>query len=112
MEGLLALITIFDLEFKWNLLSKAGEQVAHVSHVFYLINLFISHAGYLACARCSSTGALVLIQPVATVNDGDQPLSPPRTERCSNCSGSGKVRYNDANWQFYGSCCCLICSVN
>ncbi|CAL9038415.1 unnamed protein product [Musa banksii] len=37
--------------------------------------------GYLACARCSSTGALVLIQPVATVNDGDQPLSPPRTER-------------------------------
>ncbi|URE30831.1 KH domain [Musa troglodytarum] len=47
--------------------------------------------GYLACARCSSTGALVLIQPVATVNDDDQPLSPPRTERCSNCSGSGKV---------------------
>nr|XP_010919771.1 protein ORANGE, chloroplastic [Elaeis guineensis] len=47
--------------------------------------------GYLACARCSSTGAIVLIEPVATVNGGDQPLSPPRTERCSNCSGSGKV---------------------
>ncbi|XP_059627814.1 protein ORANGE-GREEN, chloroplastic-like [Cornus florida] len=47
--------------------------------------------GYLACARCSSTGALVLIEPVATVNGGDQPLSSPKTERCSNCSGSGKV---------------------
>lgn len=47
--------------------------------------------GYLACARCSGTGALVLVEPVATFNGDDQPLSPPRTERCSNCSGSGKV---------------------
>ncbi|XP_027353738.1 protein ORANGE-GREEN, chloroplastic isoform X2 [Abrus precatorius] len=48
--------------------------------------------GYLACARCSSTGSLVLIEPVSTLNGGDhQPLSPPKTERCSNCSGSGKV---------------------
>ncbi|GLT39878.1 hypothetical protein SLA2020_140450 [Shorea laevis] len=47
--------------------------------------------GYLACARCSSTGALVLIEPVSTVNSGEQPLSAPKTERCSNCSGSGKV---------------------
>ncbi|RVW19971.1 Protein ORANGE-GREEN, chloroplastic [Vitis vinifera] len=47
--------------------------------------------GYLACARCSSTGALVLIEPVSTVNSGSQPLSPPKTERCSNCSGAGKV---------------------
>ncbi|CAL9067786.1 unnamed protein product [Musa banksii] len=47
--------------------------------------------GYLACARCSSTGTLVLTEPVATINGSDQPLSPPRTERCSNCSGSGKV---------------------
>ncbi|KAL5701870.1 hypothetical protein ACHQM5_027156 [Ranunculus cassubicifolius] len=47
--------------------------------------------GYLACARCSSTGTLVLTEPVATLNGGDQPLSPPRTERCSNCSGAGKV---------------------
>ncbi|KAI3458373.1 hypothetical protein Pfo_015036 [Paulownia fortunei] len=47
--------------------------------------------GYLACARCSSTGSLVLIEPVSTLNAGDQPLSPPKTERCSNCSGSGKV---------------------
>ncbi|GKV17490.1 hypothetical protein SLEP1_g27993 [Rubroshorea leprosula] len=47
--------------------------------------------GYLACARCSSTGALLLIEPVSTVNSGEQPLSAPKTERCSNCSGSGKV---------------------
>ncbi|KAG0474520.1 hypothetical protein HPP92_014206 [Vanilla planifolia] len=47
--------------------------------------------GYLACARCSGSGALVLVEPVATVNVGNQPLSAPRTERCSNCSGSGKV---------------------
>ncbi|XP_065871938.1 protein ORANGE, chloroplastic-like [Euphorbia lathyris] len=47
--------------------------------------------GYLACARCSSSGALVLIEPVSTVSGVDQPLSAPKTERCSNCSGSGKV---------------------
>ncbi|WCJ36405.1 Protein ORANGE chloroplastic [Euphorbia peplus] len=47
--------------------------------------------GYLACARCSSSGALVLIEPVSTLSGGDQPLSAPKTERCSNCSGAGKV---------------------
>ncbi|KAK8690600.1 hypothetical protein V6N13_074132 [Hibiscus sabdariffa] len=47
--------------------------------------------GYLACARCSNTGSLVLIEPVSTVHGGDRPLSIPKTERCSNCSGSGKV---------------------
>ncbi|XVF54858.1 hypothetical protein PTKIN_Ptkin05aG0214700 [Pterospermum kingtungense] len=47
--------------------------------------------GYLACARCSSMGSIVLTEPVSTVNSSEQPLSPPRTERCSNCSGSGKV---------------------
>ncbi|KAL8247891.1 hypothetical protein R6Q59_009107 [Mikania micrantha] len=47
--------------------------------------------GYLACARCASTGAIVLIEPVASANGGNQPLSPPKTERCSNCSGAGKV---------------------
>ncbi|RWW19855.1 hypothetical protein GW17_00016063 [Ensete ventricosum] len=57
----------------------------------YEVRINTDRLRYLACARCSSTGALVLIQPVATVNDGDQPLSPPQTERCSNCSGSGKV---------------------
>ncbi|PRQ59722.1 putative Heat shock protein DnaJ, cysteine-rich [Rosa chinensis] len=47
--------------------------------------------GYLACARCSSTGTLVLAEAVSTIDGGEQPLSLPKTERCSNCSGSGKV---------------------
>ncbi|XP_041018910.1 protein ORANGE, chloroplastic-like isoform X1 [Juglans microcarpa x Juglans regia] len=47
--------------------------------------------GYLSCARCLSSGALVLIEPISTTNGGDQPVSPSKTERCSNCSGSGKV---------------------
>lgn len=50
-------------------------------------------AGYLACARCSSTGALVLTEPISTASSGDRPLSVPKTERCSNCSGAGKVRH-------------------
>ncbi|KAI3835817.1 hypothetical protein MKX03_013413 [Papaver bracteatum] len=47
--------------------------------------------GYLACARCISSGSLVLVDPKATLDGNDQPLSPPTTERCSNCSGAGKV---------------------
>ncbi|MCL7033924.1 hypothetical protein MKW94_005943 [Papaver nudicaule] len=47
--------------------------------------------GYLACARCTSSGSLVLVNPIATLDGSDQPLSPPTTERCSNCSGAGKV---------------------
>lgn len=47
--------------------------------------------GYLACARCSSTGALVLTEPVSAIAGGNHSLSPPKTERCSNCSGAGKV---------------------
>ncbi|KAG9153333.1 hypothetical protein Leryth_018055 [Lithospermum erythrorhizon] len=46
--------------------------------------------GYLACARCSSTGS-VLIEPVSAVSGGYQLQSPSQTERCSNCSGAGKV---------------------
>ncbi|XP_028074473.1 protein ORANGE-GREEN, chloroplastic-like [Camellia sinensis] len=49
--------------------------------------------GYLTCARCSSSGVLVLVEPVSTVNGGDQHLATPKTERCSNCSGSGKVNH-------------------
>ncbi|XP_057860810.1 protein ORANGE, chloroplastic isoform X2 [Cryptomeria japonica] len=48
--------------------------------------------GYLACARCSSSGALVFVEPVATVNGSDRPLSPPIAERCPNCLGAGKNR--------------------
>ncbi|KFK27920.1 hypothetical protein AALP_AA8G447300 [Arabis alpina] len=47
--------------------------------------------GYLACARCSSTGALVLTEPVSPIVGGNHSLSPSKTERCSNCSGAGKV---------------------
>ncbi|EPS67190.1 hypothetical protein M569_07587, partial [Genlisea aurea] len=39
--------------------------------------------GYLACARCLSTGSNTIV----VVGDG----TPPKTQRCSNCSGSGKV---------------------
>ncbi|CAM8999296.1 unnamed protein product [Rhodiola kirilowii] len=49
------------------------------------------NAGYLACAKCSGSGSVVLIEPVSTFSGGDQPLLPPKTERCFNCSGSGKV---------------------
>ncbi|THG22320.1 hypothetical protein TEA_010003 [Camellia sinensis var. sinensis] len=41
----------------------------------------------------SLSGVLVLVEPVSTVNGGDQHLAPPKTERCSNCSGSGKGRH-------------------
>ncbi|CAH2043974.1 unnamed protein product [Thlaspi arvense] len=47
--------------------------------------------GYLACARCCSTGSLVLAEPVSTIAGGIHSRSPPKTERCSNCSGAGKV---------------------
>ena len=35
----------------------------------------------------------MLAEAVSTIDGGDQPLSPPKTERCSNCSGAGKVGY-------------------
>lgn len=61
----------------------------------------LSDAGYLACARCANTGAIVLIDPVASANGGNQPLSPPKTERCSNCSGAGKVSTEKKSWLFH-----------
>lgn len=54
-------------------------------------NFFLCNTGYLACARCSSTGALVVAEPVSAISGGNHSLSPPETERCSNCSGAGKV---------------------
>lgn len=47
--------------------------------------------GYLACARCFSTGFLVPAEQVSMLDGGDGTSSPPKTERCPNCSGSGKV---------------------
>ena len=64
-----------------------------IRFVCQLTSVFDTYAGYLACARCSSTGTLVLTEPVSTVDGGNQPLSLPKTERCSNCSGAGKVRH-------------------
>eukprot|EP00252_Welwitschia_mirabilis_P025440 TRINITY_DN7931_c0_g1_i1.p1 TRINITY_DN7931_c0_g1~~TRINITY_DN7931_c0_g1_i1.p1 ORF type:complete len:311 (-),score=58.93 TRINITY_DN7931_c0_g1_i1:306-1238(-) len=47
--------------------------------------------GYLACARCSSTGSLVLVDSLSTASGSEHPLLSPKTERCPNCSGAGKV---------------------
>lgn len=47
--------------------------------------------GYLACARCLNTGAVVVVDPIARVDDSDCPLQLPATERCPNCLGAGKV---------------------
>lgn len=47
--------------------------------------------GYLACARCHNTGAIVVVDPIARVDGSDRPLQLPTTERCPNCSGAGKV---------------------
>lgn len=71
--------------------SLVDEKTCYMFNLWCLTLCF--NSGYLACARCSSTGALVLIEPVATVSGGNQPLSEPKTERCPNCSGSGKVSH-------------------
>nr|ABH07406.1 OR-LDel [Brassica oleracea var. botrytis] len=47
--------------------------------------------GYLACARCSSTGSLIISEPVSAIAGGNHSVSTSKTERCSNCSGAGKV---------------------
>ncbi|CAN6854425.1 unnamed protein product [Brassica oleracea] len=48
--------------------------------------------GYLACARCSSTGSLIISEPVSAIAGGNHSVSTTsKTERCSNCSGAGKV---------------------
>ncbi|KAG6638095.1 protein ORANGE-LIKE, chloroplastic-like isoform X1 [Carya illinoinensis] len=47
--------------------------------------------GYLACARCSSSGVCLSINPLSVSSVSDSPLQVPTTERCPNCSGAGKV---------------------
>lgn len=47
--------------------------------------------GYLACGRCSSTGAIVVAEPIARVGDSNSPLQLPTTGKCPNCLGVGKV---------------------
>lgn len=47
--------------------------------------------GYLACARCSSSGVCLNIEPISVSSASDSPLRAPTTQRCLNCSGAGKV---------------------
>lgn len=47
--------------------------------------------GYLACARCSGSGSLIVAEPVASIGVDDRPLPAPTTQRCPNCSGAAKV---------------------
>lgn len=47
--------------------------------------------GYLACARCSGSGSIIVAEPVASVGVNDRPLPVPTTQRCPNCSGAAKV---------------------
>ncbi|PWA41245.1 chaperone protein dnaJ-related protein [Artemisia annua] len=47
--------------------------------------------GYLACARCSTSGVCLNIEPISVSNASDRPLRAPTTRRCLNCSGAGKV---------------------
>ncbi|CAA7400247.1 unnamed protein product [Spirodela intermedia] len=47
--------------------------------------------GYLACARCSSSGVCLKIEPISINGSSILPLQAPKTQRCPNCSGAGKV---------------------
>lgn len=48
-------------------------------------------SGYLACARCSSSGICLSVDPISISNASNGPLRVPTTQRCPNCSGAGKV---------------------
>ncbi|KAK8953760.1 hypothetical protein KSP40_PGU008995 [Platanthera guangdongensis] len=47
--------------------------------------------GYLSCARCSASGVCVSAKPISFSGTLGHPLQPPATQRCPNCSGTGKV---------------------
>ncbi|CAI8602430.1 unnamed protein product [Vicia faba] len=47
--------------------------------------------GYLACARCSTSGVCLNIDPISASGTTVRPLQVPTTKRCPNCSGAGKV---------------------
>lgn len=47
--------------------------------------------GYLACARCSTSGVCLDIDPISVSSASVRPLQVPKTRRCPNCSGAGKV---------------------
>ncbi|CAK8571365.1 unnamed protein product [Lathyrus sativus] len=47
--------------------------------------------GYLACARCSTSGVCLDIDAISASGATVRPLQVPTTKRCPNCSGAGKV---------------------
>lgn len=68
--------------------------------------VFTGNIGYLACARCAGSGALIDVEPVAIVGDNDSPLSPPKAQRCPTCSGAAKVSIHiHTNFMFFWLCC-------
>ncbi|XP_022132435.1 protein ORANGE-LIKE, chloroplastic [Momordica charantia] len=52
---------------------------------------YCNGTGYLACARCSSSGVCVSADPISLSATSTRPLRVPTTQRCLNCSGAGKV---------------------
>lgn len=60
----------------------------------------ILRAGYLACARCAASGVCVSIDPISLSSASGRTLKVPTTQRCPNCSGSGKVNWICINLTF------------
>lgn len=61
----------------------------YVKLLCYTICKFLT--GYLACARCSTSGVCLNIDPISVSGTSVRPLQVPTTRRCPNCSGAGKV---------------------
>lgn len=62
-----------------------------LAEVLEFIILYFLLTGYLACARCSASGMCLNVEPISVSNASDRPLRAPTTQRCSSCSGVGKV---------------------
>ncbi|RZR73947.1 hypothetical protein BHM03_00030034 [Ensete ventricosum] len=56
--------------------------------------------GYLVCARCSASGVFLSIESISIPDGCSGPLQPPTTQRCTNCSGTGKVYCYPFAWFF------------
>jgi len=63
-----------------------------LSRIVYFIKFVILWTGYLACARCSTSGVCLNINPISASGTSVRPLQVPTTKRCPNCSGAGKVQ--------------------
>lgn len=60
--------------------------IAYYSHYIVFLG-----PGYLVCARCSASGVYLSIEPNSIPDGCNSPFQPPSTQRCTNCSGTGKV---------------------